>query len=269
MVILDAKRFFPVGSNIGTVPIADAQASMIGKLCQGQLNNDNDNTGRVVGMLDSITILDMDGTEEPELLMNTMEGLLDLGLLATLPVAALVTPGTSSSLIMDWILYGDWTMLSEQRVAEHWILISAGAAVLPALGDDPSTTTSTTVTDKAPIARDALQDNISSIDMVNEEDDWYHRHDPQQQQQQHSYHPLRVMDHWPTLAIHCSSGDELSMRAGQVLQQQASRVAVQSIPGVGPECVVHQHGSAAAADLIMEYLRRAEQDRMLRTAEEY
>jgi hypothetical protein len=77
------------------------------------------------GIVDSITILDLNESVPPAQLQAALRELRDLGMVSTLPVAALVTPSAASAAtIVDWILYGSDDELASLRtnVARNWIV---------------------------------------------------------------------------------------------------------------------------------------------------
>jgi hypothetical protein len=90
------------------------------------------------GIVDSITILDLNESVPPARLQAALNELWDLGMVSTLPVAALVTPsGPSAATIVDWILYGTDDELASLRtsVARNWIVADGD---MSQLAFDPS-----------------------------------------------------------------------------------------------------------------------------------
>jgi len=203
MVILDGKRFFDkskVGRG-GKLDIASEDyrnGETILQLCGQAAKN---------RVLDSIIVLEMDGTEDPKKLMITLEELLNGNKISSLPVAALVTPGRSSSLVLDWILYEDFATLST-RVAQHWIPIAAGSTVLQALGD----------------GNDDMSVALQNIVSNNRSD-----------------HPLHVMDDWPTLAVHCTGDDNPSW-----VELLGASTSTGEVEG-GSNCLVEEPSAMATA----------------------
>ena len=203
MVILDGKRFFDKskvgrGGNLDIASEDYRNGETILQLCGQAARN---------RVLDSIIVLEMDGTEDPKKLMITLEELLNGNKVSSLPVAALVTPGHSSSLVIDWILYEDFATLST-RVAQHWIPIEAGSTVLQALGD----------------GNDDMSAALQSIVSNNR-----------------SHHPLHVMDDWPTLAVHCTDDDNPSW-----VELLGASTSTGEVEG-GSNCLVDQPSDMAAA----------------------
>jgi len=163
VVFLDTTHFQTPIANLYT------KTSSILQLCT---------KGTTSGLLDSVTVLEMHGTEEPKKLMQTLEALKARNLVTSLPVAALVTPGKSSSLILEWILYEDVASL-QHKMARHWIPASAGATIWQAFAEE---------------------DYESDL--------------------QRRSHPLRVIENWSVLPLHCEE-DDASRRASRLLERVA------------------------------------------------
>lgn len=190
VVILGGGRFFSGGAyspNGGYIRLPN---DSVGELAFLEFCH------RARGVLDSITVVNLDTAVAPAVLLGVLEGLEKHNRVSALPVAALVTPGPSAGTVVDWILYGDVRVLTS-RVARHWIPISADS-VLQAVDEEDE--------------EDTIENMSAAL---------------------HSS-PLHMIENWPVLAIYGST-DPVGRQGAELLQAEVSGTVVAEIEG-GPLC---------------------------------
>ena len=201
LVFFNAQRFF--GQEVrenesgGNMKLSDSQIGehAWARYCSSLSKFGDDSP------IDSIIALDLDVTASPSLVRNVLQGLLRQHRLAALPVAALVTPETSTKTVVDWIVYGDQSAQFMKSLARHWIPVSAGASILQAIADD--------------------QDPVIELDNVSSE---------QVSMPLPKSSVFRTIDGWPILAAY-GQGDAIGAQGAQVLSQEISSASVLKLPG--------------------------------------
>jgi hypothetical protein len=167
------------------------------------------------GIVSSITALDVSSAMSPQRLLSILQKLHQRHRIHRLPVSALITPGPSSDVIVDWLRYVDDIQILQNRIAERWIPVSSESVLELEDEEDESFADEITENASAPLRKGALE----------------------------------LLRGWPVLAVY-GSDDILSRQGAELLERDIQAKTI-SLKG-GDDC--HEQAPDKFAVAVMEYL---------------